>query len=307
MTAATYPHLHPEARGWAEEDDEARIARIRTRTWIAHHTAETAADLLREAMDQPASDRMLNVLLTGESGMGKTTLVRRFERLYEQPFDAAQGVQIRPVVIALMPPNPVEEEFFAQILLAIGAPATPHRVAGGSSSRTVTMRLLGQVGTRVLVLDELNSVLGGTARQQRLFLQLLRFLSNTLRVALVCTGTPEARQALLSDPQLRSRFVEAELPVWTADQHLQDFVSRLVQSIPLRQPSPIDSARIRRLVVERSGGVTEPICLAFRRAAINAVRSGRECIDLEGLETQGVWQGVVLPGQRVWRPKVRSA
>ena len=100
--------------------------------------------------------------------------------------------------------------------------------------------MLREIGARVLVIDEINSVLAGTPREQRLFLQLLRFLSNDLRMALVGVGVPEARHALLSDAQLRSCFSDIELPVWTPGEELRDFVTRLVWSLPLRQPSPIE-------------------------------------------------------------------
>ena len=128
----------------------------------------------------------------------------------------------------------------------------------------------------LVVIDELNSVLAGTPRQQRVFLQLLRFLSIELRIAFVGVGVPEARHALLSDYQLRSRFTDVELPPWSQGEDLRDFVTRLTWSLPLREPSPVDSSKLRRLLVERTGGITLGICKAFERAAITAIRDGRE-------------------------------
>jgi hypothetical protein len=139
-----------------------------------------------------------------------------------------------------------------------------------------------------------NSVLVGTPRQQRLFLQLLRFLSNELAIALVCAGVPEARHALLSDAQLRSRFTDVELPPWQADEELQRFVNLLVASMPLRRPSPIDSPKVRRLLAERTGGVTLNVSKAIERAAIAAIRAGRECIDLAALEDENIWRGIAV-------------
>ena len=52
------------------------------------------------------------------------------------------------------------------------------------------VRLLHELGTRVLVIDELNSLLTGTPRQQRVFPALPRFLSNELRLAFVAVGVP---------------------------------------------------------------------------------------------------------------------
>jgi hypothetical protein len=103
-----------------------------------------------------------------------------------------------------------------QILKAVGAPCDPLRRRYRLSLRETTFRLLRELGTRMLMIDEINSILVGSARQQRQFLQLLRFLSNELQVAIVCAGVPEARVALLSDPQLRSRVADIALEPWTA-------------------------------------------------------------------------------------------
>ena len=147
----------------------------------------------------------------------------------------------------------------------------------------------------MVVIDELNSLLAGTPRQQRMFLQLLHFLSNELRLAFVGVGVPEARHALLSDGQLRSRFTDVELPLWSLGEELRDFVTRLTWSLPLREPSPVDSPKLRRLLVERTGGVTLGICKAFERAAITAIRCGQEKIDASSFEDPEVWRGVATP------------
>lgn len=301
MNGTDVSHLHPEVRPLAMRDDEGRIARIRADRWIAHATAIGILESLQEAFTQPRSERMENVLLIAESGMGKTSLIRRFERNNVAACDPTSGITPRPVVVMLMPQEPNEDAFFVQLLKAVAAPfdlsSRRHRLA----LRETTFRVLCELGTRVLVIDEINSLLVGTARQQRLFLQLLRFLSNELRIALVCTGVPEARHALLSDPQLRNRFYDLELPPWKASPELQAFINLLVQGLPLRRPSPVDSVRLRRLLAERSEGITLVICRALERAGVAAIRSGRECIDLAMLEDPDIWRGMrakpVLPAR----------
>lgn len=297
-------HLPADVRPVALLEAEARIAHIRAERWIQHAAADRLLGYLQEAFDQPSRERMENVLLLGESGMGKTMLIRKFERQNAGCFDDATGVQRRPVVVMLMPPQPTEPEFFNRVLEAIEAPSAGFWSHGGQLRASAT-RLLREVGTRVLVLDEINSVLAGTARQQRLFLQLLRFLSNDLRLALIGVGVPEARHALLSDAQLHSRFSDIELPPWTPGEDLRDFVTRLVWSLPLRRPSPVDSAKLRAKLAERSGGVTLGICKAVERAAITAIRTGQERIEAASFENPEIWRGVAGPG-RGTRPRPRG-
>ena len=197
----------------------------------------------------------------------------------------------------LMPEEPSEDAFYVQLLKAIGVPASLSNRRHRIDMRETAFRLLREVGTRMLMIDEINSVLVGSARQQRYFLQLLRFLSNELNVALVCTGVPEARFALLADPQIRYRFAETTLEPWAAGPDLSAFVALLVQGLPLRRPSPVDSGKLRRVLVERSGGITQSICWALQRAAATAIRSGRELVDVSALEDDQVWHGLSLPAR----------
>jgi hypothetical protein len=67
---------------------------------------------------------------------------------------------------------------------------------------------------RMLVIDEIHSLLAGTFREQRIILNAIRFLANDLRIPLVCVGTSDAKQALMTDQQLADRFEAAELPAW---------------------------------------------------------------------------------------------
>jgi Bacterial TniB protein len=64
----------------------------------------------------------------------------------------------------------------------------------------------------MLIIDEIHSMLAGTFREQRIFLNSIRFLANDLRLPLACVGTHEAKQALMTDQQLADRFEACELP-----------------------------------------------------------------------------------------------
>lgn len=221
MTDPGYAHLPQDVRPVAALGIEERVAHIRAERWVQHAQADRVLGYLHEAASQPLRERMENILLVGESGMGKTMLIRKFERQQTPGYDDLSGTQRRPVVVMLMPHQPTEAQFFDQLLRALNAPSAGH-FGGISHLREPILRLLRQLGTRVVVIDELNSVLAGTPRQQRVFLQLLRFLSNELRLAFVGVGVPEARHALFSDVQLRSRFTDVELTPWSMGEDLRD-------------------------------------------------------------------------------------
>jgi hypothetical protein len=287
-------HLQPEFRAAALLPDAERIIRVRSERWIDHPPARAVLSELQKIVDQPPRGRMLNALLTAEPGMGKTMTLKKLVRENAYVSDRKARPEPQPVLYVLMPELPTQDAFFRQIYAALGITPFTYRVP--MRRRDAAIRLLRECGTRALVIDEINSLLAGTPRQQRLLLQLLRFLSNQLGIALICAGAPEARQAMLTDPQLRSRFLDAELPPWRDDGDLQIFLARLVQSLPLRRPSPIDSPGLRRLIARRSSGLTWTICKAFERAAVAAIVSGEERLDRSSLEAQAVWRGLTTAG-----------
>lgn len=292
MSDINLAHLHPAIREMALADNDVRLQAIRLKRWVTHDPASRVLACLTETFEQPKSDRMENLLLIAESGMGKTMLLQKFRRDKAQSLDRASGILPKPVVLALMPDVPSEEAFFLQILKAIDAPVHLTVRRSHLSLRETTFRILRELQTRMLMIDEINSLLVGSARQQRHFLQLLRFLSNELQVAIVCAGIPEARFALRSDPQLRSRVAEIALEPWNAGPEFQSFVNLFVQGLPLRQPSPVDGTKIRRLLVERSGGITLSICRALERAGAAAIHNGNERIDFTALLAPEIWRGI---------------
>ena len=96
------------------------------------------------------------------------------------------------------PPAPDERRFYLHILAAVGAPATAlsARAQNVASLEVRVIALLRDLGLRMIMIDEVHNLLAGTHREQRRFLNVLRYLSNELEVSLVCLGVSEAVDAL---------------------------------------------------------------------------------------------------------------
>ena len=72
------------------------------------------------------------------------------------------------------------------------APWGTHRQGGFTDpfGHRHRIRLLArQLEVRILVIDEIHSLLAGAFREQRVVLNAIRFLANDLRIPLVCVGT----------------------------------------------------------------------------------------------------------------------
>jgi len=122
-------HLYPAARQLAALSSEERIHRIRADRWISYPRAEVALVKLETLMSFPERARMPNLLIVGESGMGKTMIIEKFTRDHPASFDETTGRLHMPVVAVQMVSGPDESRFYRRILAAIGAPEPPRATA----------------------------------------------------------------------------------------------------------------------------------------------------------------------------------
>lgn len=278
-----YPHLLPAYRSHAKLPDAERIAWIRADRWLDLDQARMALARLDDLLVYPPRDRMPCLLLYGDTGMGKTKIIRKFLRDHQAQFDNGTGVTSMPVVAMQMPAEPVERDVYSELLAALGAPGPIDGAA--HRQKEICRGLLRTMGVRMLIIDEIHAMLAGSFRQQRIFLNVIRFLANDLRVPLVCAGTDLARQALLTDPQLAERFEALQLRRWTNDQHLTQLLASLATILPLRRPSALATTAIRKRVLELTGGVTVRIFRLIERVAVEAIRSEVECINPDSFDT----------------------
>jgi replication-associated recombination protein RarA len=271
-------HLQPSFQPIAMRQAEERIAWIQQDRWINDLRADQALKRLDELLACPPRNRMPCLLLTGAPGMGKTHVIQKFVRDHPAEFDAVTGTTRLRVVAMQMPPEPLEKDFYDEFLAAIGT-----IVSTGSSIVSVRSRsrtFARQFGLRLLIIDEIHAMLAGTFRQQRIFLNSIRFLANDLHLPLVCVGTHEAQQALLTDQQLADRFATFELAPWRDDAAFAQLLKTFASMFPLRLPSDLCQPKIRQRVLAMTEGVTVRICRLMEAGAMAAIRNGTERITL---------------------------
>jgi hypothetical protein len=276
VVLSDYAHLLPAYRRQAALADAERIAWIRADRWLETSQARSALARLEDLLSYPPRDRMPCLLLYGDTGMGKTKIIRKFLRDHPASFDRGTGVTTMPVVAMQMPAEPLERDVYGELLNALGAPGpatdSPYR------QKEICRSLLRSMGARMLIIDEIHALLAGTFRQQRIFLNVIRFLANDLKVPLICVGTDLARQALLTDPQLAERFEAFHLERWLNDLHLSQLLASLGGILPLRRASELGTAAARRRVLDLTDGVTVRIFRLIETVAVEAIRNGSECI-----------------------------
>src|SRR5208283_4094898 len=219
------PHLAPGAAALVNAPDHIRIRAIRSDRWVGFSRARRMLQHLDMLCEHPPSTRPPGLAIYGHSGMGKTMLVEKFRRDHPPVVDRSSGAEAVPVLAITLTSRPTERRIYGQLLMALGASVNERATLMDLEIRTVL--LLKSSNVRVLIIDEVHNLFAGTPREQRVILQLMRYLSNELKASLVCLGVMDARDAIAGDTQLSRRLDQIMLPRWKADEEFQELVTAI--------------------------------------------------------------------------------
>ncbi|MEJ8859132.1 TniB family NTP-binding protein [Variovorax robiniae] len=282
MGTAILTHLQASTRAEASLDASARIRLLRRDRWIDYPRASQALLKLESLLEMPPKARMPCMVLHGDSNIGKTLIVSKFQREHPDRFDEVKGVERRDVIVMQMPATPDQHRFYSALLFELGAPHSAS--ASLSVLERLARELLRRIAPRMLVVDEVHHLLAGTYREQRSSLNLLKFLANDLKFSIVVVGTADAPLALASDPQMISRFTPFEMPRWRESDDLRRLLGAFERVLPLRKPSDLMQRPIAQFILVASGGLTGDISRLLNEAAALAILDGSEQITLAHLE-----------------------
>lgn len=278
----TIPHLTAEAAALLSETTAGRIRAIKSRRWVLYPRAKQALARLEALLEHPKGTRMPSIAIYGDSGMGKTMIMKQFRDQHPPIFDRRTGILSTPVLAMEMVSRPGERRFYGELLSLLGAPQAPR--ADIAQMEQAALRIMSAIGLQVLVIDEVHNILAGTYREQRIVLNTLRFLSNRLQISLVCFGVNEAREAIGGDVQLARRFEQFTLNRWAANEQFETLVTSILRNTPLRQSSILTPKSLRR-ILQITDGITANIFQMLNSLAIEAIENGSERITDSAVET----------------------
>lgn len=275
---SNYPHLLQEFRPIMDLCDSERLAFIKSR-WIDYELSENLFEQLYAKLcghrDVP------DFFIVGESRMGKSSLVDRFIAVHGAEYVNEDGCRIRPI-IKVEVSKPSLRMFYCSILNCSNSPFNPD--ASEMKLRYKVESLLTSSQTKMLIIDEIQTVANGTSRQVADFMNEIKCLTNTLKLAVVGVGMPSANKLLMLERQYAARFVTVELPTWAPSVGFRQLLKGFESWLPLKQPSNLASKETAALILKRSQGITGYVEEILFHSARKAIETGKEKIDLELLE-----------------------
>jgi len=267
-----------------------RIQRLRRPRYVDYDTGGAVLGRLGWLFDHPKVSRPPCSLIYADTNNGKTALAYKFVR-DQSPREDSPEFGKRPVVYVHAPPFADMTGFCDAILRALKA---PYRSARAPAKWDHLLQILTGVGTRMLILDEVNNLLIGKVDQRAIVLNALKSLSNELRIPVVAMGTQDAVRVFQTDPQLGNRFEPMGIPRWPVSREYAIFVGRFVQGLELQNESVFKTRDIVTRIHSMAEGLTGETCKLLTMAAEMAVRNGREMVDMATLD-EVPW---VVPSER---------
>lgn len=273
----------------AELDE--RVRRIRAARYVDYDTGTAVLRRLAWLYDHPTVPRPPCSLIYADTNNGKTALAIKFIRDVS-PREGSPEYGRHPVVYCQTPPFADLAGFYDSILRALKA---PYRSSARVQAKwDQILHLLPAVGTRLLILDEVNNLLAGKPDQRLLVLNSLKGLSNELRIPVVAMGTQDAVRVFQTDQQLGNRFEPMGIPRWTLGKDYALFLARFVQSLELKRESNFRSKDLVSRIHGMAEGLTGETCKLMALAAETAIQIRSEVIDWETMD-HVPW---VMPSER---------
>lgn len=271
-----FGHLHPDVAHLATADRAIRKAAILTDRWVSYPAADDATERMFEMLEMPPRLRMPSALFWAGSNMGKSSIQVHFLNLVRarypsasEPEEKDKPFRAEGVLRLEVNGDLTEKRFYDDLLRRLKAP----RPIEATASRLQDMALTHLTANRIrmIILDEIQRITELRTREQRIVLNVLKYISNQLSISIVGFGSGEAKALIQSDPHLAERFDIIALPAWgRRERWVVEAVRERLRFIPLRKPTVVDRPLMEALFFH-SGSILGRLFDLIERAAIVAL------------------------------------
>ena len=272
-------HIHPTFRDKVGLSAELRIEFLEDARWIGYPAANKAIQTMAEYMNRPSQSRNVGLLLTGKSNNGKTTIINRFKELYGEKYTDQDEEPVVPIIYCEAPSTPDEKGLYASILDQLWSPVKV--TAPLIKLRYQTIHLMRLCQVKILIIDEIQSMLSGSAIKRQQVMNALKSLSNELKIPIVGVGIKSAFKIIQIDKQHASRFDIMRLPDWEVNVVFQRLLIDFEGTLPLKLKSNLKRPDKARLIHAFSNGNIGDLRRLLVECAKMAIVSGKERIDME--------------------------
>lgn len=262
---------------------EERILRLKKMRWIDYSQASEILSIFSDLLHHQGITRIPCPMIIGNSNSGKTELLKKFASLNKPQIIEGEDYLHVPVLYIITPPKASEQRLYNEILSTL---KIPHRERTDIDFKmNQTLDALINVRCKVILIDEIQQITSAPPNKQREFLNTIKFIMNKTGVSIVCAGVEEAKAILMTDHQIANRFTAIEIKPWKLNEEYAQMIHTIKSSMELRNDSGKIDLEMAKLIYFQTEGLLGEMAQFIQKAAIFAIKSGSECIDLEALKS----------------------
>jgi len=272
--------LTPSARELLDKPIKVRIQKCQEQVWISYPQATNILNELEDLFEYPKKDRMPNLLIVGNTNNGKTTILNRFMQRHPMYLDIYNVI---PVIKISAPISPSQNALYEKILDEL---LVPYGTTESASKKEYQVRkILEDVKTKILIIDEFQDIFHGKISFQREFLTAVKHLSTNLKIPIVAAGVWEVQSVMASDPQIANRFETLRLDNWKLDKNFAKLLMSFEMTLPLKEASNLHSKLLATKLFEMCEGMIGELARVIEKSAVYALKQGKEKIDMDILKS----------------------
>lgn len=287
MTTSTMEHLDERTIAFlksctGKDAKEQKIAFVQKTPWIQHAEVDAIWEKMEDILSHPRGHRMSDLNIVARSNSGKTTLLKRFAKKHQAELDEDSGELTAPVIAAVMPHDPTEILFIDALLGAVQL--TVKRTDTFPNKLDQIYKTLERIDCKVILLDEIQHIGAGSAREQHLIVNMMKNMSSILQISFIVAGTPEALNIFSFDSQFKSRFKPAVIPAWAPGDELESLLASFEALLPLEEPSDLASDEMIDYILSHTDRTIGDIYDLLKEATIYAVKNGQKKLTITAMD-----------------------
>ncbi len=272
--------LTDTAKEYLNKPLQERIQKCKEQVWIPYTQAQNILYELEELFTHPKKERMPNLLIVGDTNNGKTTILNRFMNLHPDYLDITNKV---PIIKISAPISPSHNALYEKLLDYLYEPYGVNESA--SHKEYQVQRVLTNLETKMIIIDEFQDIFHGDVRQQRKFLTALKHLGTELQIPIVASGVWEVQSVLTADPQISNRFETIKLDKWNPDKEFARLLVSFENTLPLKEASNLYEKELFKELYNMSEGMIGELARIIQKASVFALNNNKEKIDMEVLRS----------------------
>jgi Bacterial TniB protein len=251
--------------------------------WIDFEEARNAVETIVDIAHDDQEERPTCIVLVGQSGMGKTSILREVQRRltvdFPEPADWGDARYL-PVLRTVVPSSPNSTKINLALLWKQGWPIT------SSTHKTADLRvvqLLGEQGTQLVAVDNIHALLTASRKAREDTLDAFRFLMSEGDVPMVVAGLDVAEDIFSDDQELAHRSIILRLRLWEPGETSQRLIRSLATGMGLPEPQRLSEPEYAERIWAASNGVTGNFKRILHWSAKVAKRKGHMAVNQDDI------------------------